>query len=172
MARNHKIDAKALLAIVRLRGPDFPVTRGEAAALVTELADTPDRDVYEFRKRIATKMDRASMQSTSRARTPRLSRQHDGSVRVGDVVKWAEAVLGRTFADLPHDPPRSVLLAGTGRVSVSSGNAGAQVLPGSLSQCHELILSLYAEVDRLGMETQRLGSDLRAKFHQNFKKKK
>ena len=81
-------------------------------------------------------------------------------------------MLGRTFADLPHDPPRTVNLAGTGNVSVFAGNAEVRVLPGALAKCHELILSLDAEIDRLGRENERLARGWTAEVHLNFNKGK
>ncbi|MCB1602388.1 MAG: hypothetical protein KDI66_20380 [Xanthomonadales bacterium] len=154
MARNHKIDAQVVLARAQKCGPTLYVSRGEAAALLDLLCNTSSEDSYQFRKALATQMDRASGTRTRRARIPPLQRRADGSVRIGELARWATIRFKLSLDELPRDPPRIVSLSARASVAVFTDSAQCSVYPGDVKQCHQIIQALEGENERLRAELE------------------
>lgn len=171
MARNRKIDGQAILARAQELGPTLHISRGEAAALLDLLCNTLSEDSYQFRKALATQMDRASGTRTRRARIPPLQRRADGMVRIGELARWATIRFKLSLDELPRDPPRIVSLAARGSVAVFTDSAECSVYPGDVEQCHQIIRELKGENERLRSELESYEPRRKANLVSRFPRK-
>ena len=165
MARNHKIDARAVLDRAQREGPDSLIGRGEAAAVLDLLL--AGNSSYERRKQIGNQIDAAMRPRGNRGRIP--SMEHKAAaITVGDLAHWATDLYGQGLDDLPRRPRHRTLAVAIGDVGVISDGTTMEVYPGTTERCHAEMRLMYAEIETLRQELAALSQQLASK-EQEFK---
>jgi hypothetical protein len=165
MARNHKVDADAVLARVQSEGPDWRVSRSEAAALLDLLL--AGRSSYERRKHFRNQLVIAGQPAGLRSRLPKIENASTG-ITIDDLAHWAAELYGQTLSSLPQRPRIRQMTLKMTDGAVASGRADLLPLPGTLEKCHAEIERMYAEIRSLKKELAAKDRQLAGK-EQEFK---
>lgn len=141
------VDPTAVFDRVLREGPDALLTLAEAVALLA-VRDMRSHDSKRgAENRVRTRL-RRSQKKSSDVDMGGLAVQPDGRYTVHEVQRWAIFNLKgaqKRFLDLPRKP-RKVRDFCEARAEADSAVIAADVLPGTLSACHTLIRSLWAEI--------------------------
>lgn len=165
MARNYKIDARAVLDRVQLEGPDARVRRGEAAAILDLLlAGASD---YQRRKKIGNQLDAATRSRKRHSHIPKI--EHDAlGFTTDDLAHWAAELYGQKLSSLPQRPRVRQMILEMTDVAVGSEALEMLLLPGTLEKCHAEMQRMYVEIRSLKLELAEKDRQLAGK-EQEFK---
>ena len=165
MARNHKIDARAVLDRVQREGPDARLGRGEAVAIL-DLLLAGDSD-YVRRKRLGNQLDTATRPPTRRSRIPKIDRDALGFT-ADDIAHWAADLYRQKLISLPQRPRVRQMTLKMTDGAVGGDALELLILPGTLEKCHAELRRMYVEIRSLKQELAEKSRQLAGK-EQEFK---
>lgn len=165
MARNHKVDADAVLARAQREGPDGRVSRSEAAALLDLLL--VGGSTYERRKRLRNQLVIAGQPRGRRSRLPKIPCASAG-ITIDDLAHWAAELYGQKLTSLPQRPRIRQMTLKMTDVAVGGEALELLLLPGTLEKCHAEMHRMYVEIRSLKQELAEKERQLAGK-EQEFK---
>jgi hypothetical protein len=150
VARNHKIDADAVLARVQREGPDSRVTRGEALALLDLLR--PGDGGYERRKAMGNTLDRARPKRGESETSLSIAPEANGGYIVSNIAHWASAKFQVQLSDLPRRPVWKSMTFSLTDNALAGEHLETASYPGTLEQCHVAMRQMYTKIRELEQE--------------------
>lgn len=175
MAKNHKIDALAVLARIQEEGPDARLRRGEAVAILDALL--AGAASYERRKKLGNQLDAALRDRDRPGRIPPIKKMPAGFT-VDDVAHWATRLYREPLEALPRRPRAEVNVDSFQEIGVVCDSAELISYPGTVERCHVEIRRMSEKIRLLERELalkDRLlaGKEREFKYRQaaRFKKK-
>lgn len=145
MKRYAKIDVAALLERIKAKGPDAPISRSEATALIASRTMDARDTVRSARNRVGVQLDRA----IDLGRAGRdifsggISPLPAGNFTADELGRWANRRYENKFSDMPRKP-RDCNTACCENMELGAEPKAAS-LPGDVAHAHAMILQLLAE---------------------------
>lgn len=161
MARNHKIDASAVLERVQRDGPEALVTRGEAAAILDLLLEGASS--YERRKQIGNQLDVASRPRGRRGRIPSIPKTASGFT-ANDLVDWVKDLYAQDLIGVPRKPRKRHFIAHFNDVAVASDRVELVSYPGTIERCHDELRRALTEIRELKLALAATERELSGKW--------
>ena len=145
MKRRAKIDVEALLERIKTEGPDAPISRAEATALIASRTMDPRDTLRSARNRVGVQLDRAIDQGRAGHDifSGGIKTLPSGGFAADELGRWANRRYENRFSDMPRKP-RACNTAP--RESIGMGaDSGTVLLPGDVARAHAMIMQLLAE---------------------------
>jgi hypothetical protein len=145
MKKYPRTDLAALLERIKAEGPDAPISRAEATALIASRTMDSHDTLRCARNRVGMQLDRAIERGRAGCDvcSGGISPLPAGNFTADELGRWANIQYDNKFSDVPHKS-RVSRAACVERVGVGATTT-ANALPGDVPRAHAMILQLLAE---------------------------
>ena len=162
----------ALLDRIKEAGPDAPVSRAEATALIAPRTMDGRDTVRGARNRVGVQLDRAIIggRTGHDIFSGGISPRPDGTFTADELGRWANRRYDNKFSDIPRKP-RAVDCDCRETLELGA-KPNTALLPGDKPGLQALVLRLHAEIEEFNFRERRLKEMLDRALGARFATKK